>query len=198
MKLVRSWPAEIPEGRAHVVDNIEHFVMTDFDYRHLVELDDDVCLIEWDMAIDYARLEEFMRRASETPEKVRTAPYLLYEAKVLPGFPAAHWAQFKLGRTNRLEPVERGDPFCFRTGFGLVYLPGDLIARFTADLNRGHRPNQRKFTDMTFSYWHHRQKKLDAIPIEWDCEVVHLHYRGSHGSDPTNRNRPDRALAVPQ
>jgi hypothetical protein len=83
MKLVRSWPANIPEGRSYVVDDIERFVMgadndTQFDYRRLVDYDDDVVLIEWDIAVGGEQLRTFIDRARAEPDRVRVAPYLLY------------------------------------------------------------------------------------------------------------------------
>jgi hypothetical protein len=74
MKLVRSWPAEIPEGRAYVVDDIPKFIMGNegerqFDYRGLVDLDDDVVLIEWDIAVGGEQLALFMERAKAEPDR---------------------------------------------------------------------------------------------------------------------------------
>lgn len=170
--------------------------MTDFDYRHLVDLNDDIVLLEWDMAICYDRLEEFMRRCAAEPDQMRAAPYLLYESSAHPSFVSPHWAQFVVDtNSRRLRPVARGEPICNRTGFGLTYLPGAMIAQFAAVLKRHPR---HKFTDMTFSYWHDRQRHFGPIPIEWDCEVVHLHYRsGDPATTQTDRNSPDRLPEVP-
>jgi hypothetical protein len=99
MKLVRSWPAVIPEGRFYVVDDIPKFIMGDegerqFDYRGLVDLDDDVVLIEWDIAIGAEQLALFMARAKDEPDRVRVAPYYLRPRNADVGaWPAGHALQ---------------------------------------------------------------------------------------------------------
>ena len=57
-------------------------------------------------------------------------------------------------------------------GFGLIYLPHDLIARYVAT-------DPKQFTDTTFSRWHMRNVTSSHrnVPIDWDCHAVHLHYR---------------------
>lgn len=173
MKLVRSWPAVIPEGRGYVVDDIPKFVMggegnREFDYRGLVDLDDDVVLIEWDIAIGGEHLALFMARAKAEPDRVRVAPYLLYRrGNRMPQVP--FYVHRIRGRTER-RWAEPGDEFCQYFGFGLVYLPAELIRRFVAQLTpKSH------FGDSEFSRWHALNVTRD-VPIDWDISCIHLHY----------------------
>lgn len=175
MKLVRSWPAVIPEGRSYVVDDIPRFIMggegnRQFDYRGLIELDDDVVLIEWDIAIGGEQLRTFMERAKADPHRVRVAPYLLYRrgSMTAPKLKPFYVHRIR-GRTER-RWAQPGDPFCQYFGFGLIYLPAELIKRFVAQLDRrGH------FGDTEFSRWHMLNIRHD-VPIDWDCHAIHLHY----------------------
>jgi hypothetical protein len=179
MKLVRSWPANIPEGRSYVVDDIERFVMgadndTQFDYRRLVDYDDDIVLIEWDIAVGGEQLRTFIDRARAEPDRVRVAPYLLYR-----GGRDGKAAQVPFYVHRIREPGMRtwvkgpDDTYCHLFGFGLIYLPKDLIAGFVAQL-----PAASKFGDTEFSRWHARQPigQRRNVPIDWDCHAVHLHY----------------------
>lgn len=174
MKLVRSWPAVIPEGRSYVVDDIPKFLMGDdgerqFDYRGLVDLDDDVVLIEWDIAVGGEQLATFMGRAAAEPDRVRVAPYLLYRR----GTRQPKCVPFYVHRI-RYDAVRRwaqpGDTHCQYFGFGLIYLPAELIQKFVAQMNpRSH------FGDTEFSRWHMLNVSRD-VPIDWDCHAVHLHF----------------------
>lgn len=174
MKLVRSWPANIPEGRSYVVDDIPKFVMggegrREFDYRGLIDLNDDVVLIEWDIAVGGEHLALFMERAKAEPDKVRVAPYLLYRrGNRMPQVP------FYVHRIRR-ESVRRwaqpGDTHCQYFGFGLVYLPADLLRRYVAQMG-----TREHFGDSEFSRWHMLNVTRD-VPIDWDITLVHLHYQ---------------------
>ncbi len=177
MKLVRSWPAVIPKGRSYVVDDIPKFLMggegnREFDYRGLADLNDDVVLIEWDIAVGAEQLETFMARAAAEPDRVRVAPYLLYRGKregqrQIPFY--CHRVREQGMRTWVKGPE---DTYCHMFGFGLIYLPGEIIREFVAQMNpAGH------FGDTEFSRWHMRHAKYRNVPIEWDCHAVHLHYR---------------------
>ena len=178
MKLVRSWPAQIPDGRAYVVDDIPKFVMgvdtPQFDYRGLVNLDDDVVLIEWDIAIGGEQLIRFMDRAKAEPDRVRVAPYYLYRR----GGTDGRSPQFPFYCHRIREPGRRAwvtgpeHTHCHMFGFGLVYLPAYLIRGFVAQMG----PTS-QFTDTTFSRWHLRTAKHRDVPIDWDCHAIHLHYR---------------------
>ena len=174
MKLVRSWPVTIPEGRSYVVDDIPKFLMGDgaagdapFCYRRLANLNDDVVLIEWDIAIGGEQLRTFMQRAHDEPDKVRVAPYLLYRGRSQHPF-YVHRVREPGMRTW----VKPGDPYCHLFGFGLIYLPRQMIADFVAALKPG-----AKFGDTEFSHWHFRTYAKRQVPIDWDCHAIHLHYQ---------------------
>lgn len=171
MRLVRSWPAQVPEDRPHVVDGIDRFIMEHYDYRGLAELGDDVVLIEWDLALDRPDLERFLQRCVDDPGQVRVAPYLLYPAST--GKTEPHYCQkIRVGGENRWVTGPE-DEFCQMFGFGLVYLPKYLIDGFTQTLIRN-----RRFSDVTFSHWHwrHAPKQHKNVPIDWDVRPVHVHY----------------------
>lgn len=177
MKLIRSWPATIPEGRSYVVDDIERFVMggeegvPEFDYRGLVRYDEDLVLIEWDIAVGGEQLSRFMARAAAEPHKVRVAPYLLYRGH-RPDRPQHPFYCHRVREPGRRKFVTGPeDQFCHMFGFGLIYLPNALIQRFMAQIGEHGR-----FTDTTFSRWH-MQKVHTPVPIDWDCHAIHLHYR---------------------
>jgi hypothetical protein len=177
MKLVRSWPAVIPEGRSYVVDDIPRFIMGNdgdrqYDYRGLVELDADVVLIEWDIAINGDHLAAFMARAKAEPDRVRVAPYVLYRKRSRDSLPQIGFYVHRI-RTREARCWARGpqDTHCQMFGFGLVYLPQVLIERFVAQMDpKSH------FGDSEFSRWHMRNVTPCDVPIDWDLPAVHLHY----------------------
>jgi hypothetical protein len=180
MKLVRSWPAEIPEGRGYVVDDIPRFVMggegdRQFDYRRLADLDDDIVLIEWDIAVGAESLALFMARAKDAPEQVRVAPYLLYRGGDREGRPQIPFYVHRI-RDPGTRTWVRGpeDAYCNMFGFGLIYLPKAMIQAFLAQL-----PAKQNFGDTEFSRWHMRSapRHLRNVPIDWDVPLVHLHYK---------------------
>ena len=174
MRLLRSWPAVIPEGRAYVVDNLERFVMggpgdTPFCYRRLVDYDEDIILIEWDIAVGAEQLATFIGRAAAEPDRVRVAPYLLYrrDRQISHGQPF-YVHRIRDGAVRRW--AQPDDTHCQYFGFGLIYLPKDLIRRFVAQMQP-----RTKFGDSEFSRWHMRNVATH-VPIDWECRAVHLHY----------------------
>jgi hypothetical protein len=173
VKLVRSWPASIPEGRSYVVDDIPKFVMNGFDYRGLVDLDDDVVLIEWDIAVGGEQLRTFIDRAKAEPDRVRVAPYLLYRGGLKGDRPQVPFYVHRVREPGMRTWVKGpADKYCHLFGFGLIYLPKDLIAGFVAQMGTS------KFGDSEFSRWHMRQPLGERrnVPIDWDVHAVHLHY----------------------
>lgn len=178
MKLVRSWPAVIPEGRAYVVDDIPRFIMgadgdRQFSYHRLAELDDDVVLIEWDIAVGAQELRTFMERAKAEPDQVRVAPYPLYRRASSQGRAQVPFYVHRI-RTERARSwCKPGDTHCQMFGFGLIYLPKAMIQGFVAQMQPGSH-----FGDTEFSRWHMRNAPahLRNVPIDWDCHAVHLHY----------------------
>lgn len=183
MRLVRSWPARIPEGRSYVVDDIEKLVMGhdpddpensdhDFDYKCLNRIDDDIVLIEWDIAVGGEQLARFMDRAKAEPDRVRVAPYLLYRGGAKPNKQQVPFYVHRVREPGHKRWVAGPeDKFCHLFGFGLVYLPRYLVREFTAAMKPGDL-----FTDTTFSRWHMVRAPHRDVPIDWDCHAVHLHY----------------------
>src|SRR5262245_12159526 len=128
MRLLRSWPASIPEGRGYVVDGIERFVMggngdTPFCYKRLADYADDIVLIEWDIAIGSVELQTFMQRAQAEPDRVRVAPYYLYRGGRVEGSPQFGFYCHRI-RNPGCRTWVKGpdDTYCHMFGFGLVYL----------------------------------------------------------------------------
>lgn len=166
---MRSFPATIPPGRSYVQDDLPRLVMTDYDYRFLADLDDDLVLIEWDMAVGQEELETFIGRAAADRDNVIVAPYRLYEAHSgKPNKPA--WAQRRLTHNNMFsEFIRPGDEFCHLFGFGLVYLPIALVRAAAAEV-------EGSFNDTSFSSWHYFHAKRPNVPLQWDCRPSHVHY----------------------
>lgn len=172
MKLLRSWPATVPAGRAYVHDSIPRLVMRDYDYRILGDVDDDVLLIEWDLAVGKEELVEFADRARATPDRVLVAPYRLYHYASDRDRPVPVWAHRRyIGtpETGRLVHVTEDQPTAHLWGLGLTYLPRHVIRRFLAAW-----PGD--VSDGSLSGWHHRHIEPE-VPITWDIRPVHLHYQ---------------------
>lgn len=173
MKLLRSWPANVPDGRAYVVDQMPRIVMDNYDYRVLGDVDDDVLLIEWDLAIGKEDLAAFAARAAAAPQRVLVAPYRLYHYASNRDRTAPIWVHRRyIGtpETGTLVHVQEGDPTCNLWGLGMTYLPRDLIRRFLAAWPA------LTVSDGSLSGWHHRNVEPD-VPITWDIRPVHLHYQ---------------------
>jgi hypothetical protein len=168
VKLLRSWPASVPEGRSHVIDSIKRLVIDQQHYGRLTQIDDDVLLLEWDVAAGREELLRFAELAQGTPGRVLVAPYRIY--------PAAIWAHRSWDGVgagtispNGARPVETGDLFCNLFGFGMVYLPRGLIRRYAGAGWSTH------FGDVQFSMWHHAHIARE-VPIAWNVRPVHLNY----------------------
>lgn len=172
MRLIRSWPAQIPENRAYVVDGIERLVMSGFDYRCLADIDDDVILIEWDIAVGRDELETFIQRAREDPEQIRVAPYRLYPGKYRVRAPL--WVHRVRDPGMRRFVKGPEDTHCQMFGFGLIYLPRATVLRYLKSIEGQPRAH---FGDSEFSRWHMRHGGAHKnVPIDWDVPLVHLHY----------------------
>lgn len=169
MKVVRSWPEVVPDNRCYVVDTLPRFVMKDYDYRGLADLEDDVVLIEWDMAVRREEFEAFLDHVRTDPTRVITAPYRIYTpTQRAENLPKPVWVarRYNAGEQST-RYVTTDDTHCHLFGFGLTYLPLDLIRAFLADWP-GH------FNDTSFSGWHYRA--VGETPLTWDVQPVHLHY----------------------
>lgn len=168
LKLVRSWPARIPEGRSYVVDQIERIVIDNHDYRPLDGLDSNVLLLEWDIAVGKEDIELFARQANATPGDVLVAPYLLYTPE--PVWAHRSWPGEGL-TPEGAAPVYTGASFCNLFGLGMVYLPRTLIQGFCESGWANH------FGDVEFSMWHYHNVKKE-VPIAWAVQPVHLNHPG--------------------
>jgi hypothetical protein len=167
VRLLRSFPAEIPAGRAYVVDGIERLLMADHDYTVLESIDDDVLLLEWDIAVGEQELRGFAARAATAPARVLAAPYRLYGSGSLQD--ASRTAVWSARRYPMIE-AQPGDPTAHVVGFGMIYLPRELVRRYLAD-----RDPLWGFSDVSFSRWHHRAVRPEIL-LDWSARPVHLHY----------------------
>jgi hypothetical protein len=175
MKLIRSFPATIPAGRAYVVDDMPRHLMHDYDYRWLGDVDDDVLLLEWDIAVGAEELEAFVAAVAAEPKRVRVAPYRIHESltgKTYHCHPLwAHRRYLNQDRNTRFI-VGPEDETCHLFGFGMTYLPRHLIRGFMA-----WRPGL-PFGDTEFSGWHYMFNRDDReVVVDWSVHVVHLHYK---------------------
>lgn len=174
MRPIRSWPRHIPNGRSYVVDSIERLVIENSHYADLLAVDDDVLLLEWDIAVSKEDLHAFRDAALDDPSRVIVAPYRIYYEHMLPAPIWAHrrWDGSGAAMSNPTgaTPVDTLDPTCNLFGLGLAWLPRDLVRAFMAARFSAH------FGDVEFSMWHHANVATD-VPIFWDARPVHLNYR---------------------
>jgi hypothetical protein len=152
-----------------VVDGIDRLVISDQHYGPLADVDDDVLLLEWDIAAGQEQLIRFAQAARIDPGRVLVAPYRIY--------PAGVWAHRRWDGTGTgtvspvgASPIATGDPVCNLFGFGMTYLPRGLPRQFTESGWSAH------FGDVPFSMWHH-QHVTPVVPICWDVRPVHLNYQ---------------------
>lgn len=163
MRWLRSWPAETPPGRAHVIDELPRLVIRDYDYRSaLYGVQDDVLLLEWDVAMGADDMAAFAERAEQKPDEVLVAPYKLYPAGSAPVW--VH--RVRIGE-HRTRFVHSHEQLCDYFGLGCVYLPYALIAEFIRE--NGDSP----LNDLTFSAWHYRTH--GPVAIDWSLHPAHLH-----------------------
>jgi hypothetical protein len=174
MRLIRSFPAEVPAGRNYVVDDAERLVNTGYSYRGLVGMGD-VVHLDWDQAVSRRDLVRFVERVRLAPDRVLVAPTMI-EEESRRGLGSAVWnclAYEADGQRTRF--VREGEPTCDLFGFGMVYLPGKLVdafeQRWRVDLDAG----RVRFNDLSFAGWHYRE--VGPAEIAWDVNCVHLHYK---------------------
>lgn len=177
MKWIRSFPDPVPPRKSHVIDGMERFYHTDYDYSNLVMYGQDILLIEWDLALGKEGRDQFEFLARQEPEKVLVAPYKLYEAR-----DPWCYAHRRVDRLGHERWVHWGERECEYFGFGVIYLPLHLMQAFLSEPKetRGtpigvdpDRYTDYRFIDQTFSVWHHRQG-LGPVTIAWDVLPVHL------------------------
>lgn len=177
MRVLRSWPERIPDGRAYVVDDLERLVIANCDYGALRHVDDDVLLLEWDIAASREDLEVFGAKASADPGRVHVAPYRIYPDNYLIPEPIwAHrsWDGTGIGTTcpRGAKPVADGDPAASLFGLGMVWLPRDVLRAWFKAGWAAH------FGDVEFSMWHY-QYVARSVPILWDVRPAHLNFTAS-------------------
>jgi len=167
---VRSWPTDPPAGRAHVVDDLprlnifRHDLATD---PRLYTLQQDILLLEWDVALEPLERRRFEQLVAEAPDQVQVAPYRLYPTST--GLSEPVWAH-RAGRHGE-RWISFGEPTCDHFGFGLVYLPWALVLRY---LEAGPINSQTSwFNDSNFSLWHYAQVGR-PVPVHWEVRPVHL------------------------
>lgn len=188
---LRSWPdwedwrQTRNQQRAYVMDDMERCLIHEYDYTPLLAYKQDICLLEWDVAADKLDRERFQERAERTPNRVLVAPYRLHHSAL-----AGRWAHRIID--NHLDDerwifMERWlhdyEISCDLFGFGMIYLPYALIARFcdAPAPERGRPVNvpagdygDMRFHDQTFSMWHFREG-LGPVTVDWSVHPVHLH-----------------------
>lgn len=173
MRLVRSWPLHPPAGRGRVEDDAHRLYNDNYEYRGLVELDDDILHLDWDMAVSKEDLQTFAARARKVPDQVLAAPYLIYP-DTRPGLPGPTWScrRYLDDTKGSTRYIEQGEATCHLFGFGMVYLPRDLIRSFVQAY-----PAERGITmdDNTFSQWLHLNVQPET-ELDWDVRPVHLNF----------------------
>jgi hypothetical protein len=178
MRIIRSWPDPAPAAHARVEDDAPRLLNRDYDYSGLVQYDDDVLHLDWDMAVHLADLEEFARRAKQHPDRVIAAPYLSYPTSlhegVRAGTPGPLWTALIFNdeaRSSARYVTGPEDLACHVSGFGMIYLPREMIAAHAKwCAGRGI-----VFSDTSFGNWH-QQTVAAWIPLTWDIRPVHLNY----------------------
>ncbi|HEY9416899.1 MAG TPA: hypothetical protein VIQ30_19250 [Pseudonocardia sp.] len=173
MKIVRSFPKEIPSGRSYVVDGIDRLIIENYRYDALADLGDDVLLLEWDIAAGEHDLAMFAEAAAHQPADVLVAPYRLYQSNhTTRGLRETVWVH---GLWPDYRRVKTGDPFCNLFGFGMTYLPRRHILGYLEARDQARDGHQWGFSDSSFSGWHYRCVK-QWVPIAWGIQPVHLNY----------------------
>jgi hypothetical protein len=178
MKLVRSWPKKPPDNHPRIYDNCERVYIETVDYRPLLQLNDDVLHLDWDVSAGQDAVKAFARKCKAEPELVRVAPTMSYPTRQrrwhsAPGTPHRYmiWAIGDDGKT-KIELPE-GSPECNISSFGMIYLPQWTIAGFCAALEFNGYGD--KFIDVNFCYWYYRETGR-AIPVDWDTHTIHINF----------------------
>lgn len=179
MKIVRSFPPQakvLQRTSSFVEDQFPRCYVMNYDHAPLEEFKDDIVLLEWDIAVARDDLETFCWTASHTPGRVMVAPYRLYPRSLPELPPEGVYAHRQV--TNSVTWLTRyattADSVCDLFGFGMVYLPHELIRAYLEAAEKGKTLDHR-MTDANFSLWHYQQK-LGPVPINWAVKPVHLNY----------------------
>lgn len=173
MKLIRSFPMQVPSGRNHVVDDAERLVNSAYSYAGLADLDVDVVHLDWDQALHREDLVRFADLARERPAHVLVAPVRVYPDSRR-GLSRTVW-NLRTYDGEQLRETREGEPTCDLFGFGMVYLPAALLRGFSARFADELAAGTVRWDDTGFAGWHHREH--GPATVAWDVRPVHLHYR---------------------
>lgn len=169
MKIVRTWPHKVPPHRGHVLDDLPRHIMRGYSYRGLFnEVDDDVLILEWDIAASFEHLSDMRDLIATEPDVVHAAPYRVY---LVPRDPGPHWVMRRYDEAGDLQWVTEDDKTCHAFGFGMTYVPREVSRAYLA-------ANPRRLasvSDTSFSRWHFDNVRAE-VPIPWHIRPVHLHY----------------------
>ena len=176
MLLIRSWPADPPPRHACCEDQIRRVLTAPFDYAPLCALGDDVLHLDWDIAVSPEDLATFAASARRQPGQVLVGPYRTYPGSLFGADPVPRelpgpvWTAkvYADDREWSMHYVQPGDPVAHLFGFGMVYLPAGLLARWAEQFPGA------KMGDMEFSGWHYRI--AGPARICWAVHPVHLNY----------------------
>jgi hypothetical protein len=162
VRILRSFPdGTPPAGRAYVQDDLERFLQPAFDYTGLKRYEDDILLLEWDIAVSTLDLARFAERAKGRDWPL-VAPFLRRDS--------AHYMHWRdPGGTRTLRPIRYGEPDCDLFGFGMVYLP----ARIIRDYPPGYQGSS-ILSDGSLPRWLQEQPGAKPVPVDWSIAVVHL------------------------
>lgn len=173
MKLVRSWPVNVPTGRSYVVDDAPRMLNENYSYAGLVDVDDDVIQLDWDTAVSREDLQHFAQWARMAPAEVHVAPVKVYPDSRR-GLTRTIW-NLRTYEGEGLRETREWEPTCDLFGFGMVYLPGHMIREFSATFADELAAGTVRWDDTGFAGWHHRTH--GPANVAWNVRPIHLHYR---------------------
>ena len=181
MHLLRLMPAQIPTDRNYIVDSIDPYYMYNYDMRSLADINNDLILLEWDIAVAEHDLHNFICHVRDSPNQVHVAPYVLYPES-LDELMTPVWAHRHMIREMplQLKWIEYGDSVCDIFSTGMIYIPLDILKRISDSDNLITWHNN--INDSKLAFWHHHE--IDKkVPVHWDVRPVHLHYNQKHFYD---------------
>ena len=85
MKIVRSWPEHVPPNHPYIYDNCERILLRRKylpDYTTLLEAEDNLLHLDWDVAVGRNELRVFAKKCEAEPDKVRVAPTWNYVTRI--------------------------------------------------------------------------------------------------------------------
>lgn len=165
----RSWPhpdETRARGRAHVIDDMPRLIMRGGDYATveggLPDAEPGLCLLEWDVALGRRGRALFEEIALTEPHRILVAPYDIHPEGQGPT--VVHKLCTDLAKPGMRWPITPGMPVADSFGFGCIYLPRAVLARW--------RPGK-SMRDSTFSDWH--IANVGRARVTWDVHPQHLH-----------------------